>query len=271
LELTNAERYEDSQIKISQTITALTDTSVEFDLNLSDLPNISGQYFLFFTNKYRLRTDGFPVYYMGTPIIVNVVPDTLASGLQNIRVSGNNFGSASNVASVSLELLDSQIYDQHTITVPQKIITFSDSLIEFDVNTDDFSTAGIYYLFFTNKHGLRNEVGYPVHVSLSPSGVRNITHPFQTFELRQSYPNPFNPSTTISYTIPEKSKVVLTIFSMLGQKVRTLVNEALVTPGFRQVTWNARDDFGNSVPSGLYFCKLEAGDKVLSRKILFIK
>jgi len=83
--------------------------------------------------------------------------------------------------------------------------------------------------------------------------------------LYQNYPNPFNPTTTISYQIMVRSRVVLRVFDILGREVATLVN-AEQGPGFRSVQFDA----GN-LSSGLYFCRLETGNGVLIRKILVMK
>lgn len=75
----------------------------------------------------------------------------------------------------------------------------------------------------------------------------------QFVSLSQNYPNPFNPSTTITYGLPRAASVSLRIFNTLGQELALLVNEQK-PPGYHQATWNA------SVPSGIYFYRLQVGD-----------
>jgi hypothetical protein len=77
------------------------------------------------------------------------------------------------------------------------------------------------------------------------------------FILKQNYPNPFNPSTTIEYSLPVSADVKITIYNMLGQEVRTLLNESKIA-GSHSVTWNARDKNDNSLSSGIYFYELRA-------------
>ena len=77
--------------------------------------------------------------------------------------------------------------------------------------------------------------------------------------LRQNYPNPFNPATTIKYELPVGGKAELTIFNLLGQEIRTLVN-AQQPAGAHQVQWDGRDESGKEVTSGIYFYQLKAGD-----------
>ncbi|MEL6824357.1 MAG: FlgD immunoglobulin-like domain containing protein, partial [Calditrichota bacterium] len=78
-----------------------------------------------------------------------------------------------------------------------------------------------------------------------------------TFEVSDNYPNPFNPSTTIRYQLPERSDVKLFIYNMLGQKVRTLVNTE-ENLGFYTVEWNGLNDTGQQVASGVYIMRFEA-------------
>jgi hypothetical protein len=90
------------------------------------------------------------------------------------------------------------------------------------------------------------------------------------FLLTQNYPNPFNPATTIRYEIPNESRVVLKVYNMLGQEVRTLANTTQGR-GVYHVQWDGKNESGNMVSSGVYLYRLEAGSTVKSRKMLFIK
>jgi hypothetical protein len=85
------------------------------------------------------------------------------------------------------------------------------------------------------------------------------------FKLTQNYPNPFNPSTTIKYSIPEAAKVKLTLFNLLGEELKTLVNEEKVAGNY-SIEFNA-----SSLPSGVYFYQLKAGDFTSVKKMLLIK
>jgi len=85
------------------------------------------------------------------------------------------------------------------------------------------------------------------------------------FSLAQNYPNPFNPTTVISFSLPVASDVTLRVYNVLGQEVKTLVNENL-SAGEHQVTFNA-NDFG----SGVYFYKISAGSFTDTRKMMLVK
>jgi hypothetical protein len=77
-----------------------------------------------------------------------------------------------------------------------------------------------------------------------------------SFALIQNYPNPFNPSTTIRYELPVTSKVTIAIYNVLGQKVRTLVNE-IQNAGPQLQVWNSKSDAGSNVASGVYFYRIQ--------------
>ncbi len=84
------------------------------------------------------------------------------------------------------------------------------------------------------------------------------------------YPNPFNPSTTITYSLPEAAPVTVVIYDVLGQQVRQLISQNNA-PGRYQVQWDARDSQGRSVASGVYIAKINAGTSTLSQKMLLLK
>jgi photosystem II stability/assembly factor-like uncharacterized protein len=85
------------------------------------------------------------------------------------------------------------------------------------------------------------------------------------FKLEQNYPNPFNPSTTIVFHLPERSFVSLKVFDVLGREVATLVSEELHAGNY-PVIWEAA-----ALPSGVYFCQLQAGSFVETKKLVLIR
>ena len=86
----------------------------------------------------------------------------------------------------------------------------------------------------------------------------------EAFSLAQNYPNPFNPSTTITFSIPRTSRVILTIVDALGRTQAVLMNEER-SAGTYQTVWNA------NVPSGVYFYRLQAGDYMETKKMILLK
>jgi hypothetical protein len=85
-----------------------------------------------------------------------------------------------------------------------------------------------------------------------------------------NYPNPFNPQTTINYSIRKAGKVSLDVYNLAGQKVKTLVNDRK-TAGSHNVVWNGKDDAGNNVSSGVYFYRITNGKESKTNKMILMK
>ncbi len=92
----------------------------------------------------------------------------------------------------------------------------------------------------------------------------------RTFALDQNYPNPFNPTTLIRFQIPEGSNVNLKIYNSLGQEIRTLASQ-FYESGEYQTVWDAKDNSGNKVPSGVYFYRINAGNYSQIKKMMLIR
>ena len=92
----------------------------------------------------------------------------------------------------------------------------------------------------------------------------------QAYVLAQNYPNPFNPTTTISYSIKNPGQVELNIYNVLGQNVRTLVNE-YQNAGTYSTCWNGRNDSGDEVATGIYFYRIKSGDFSQIKKMVMMK
>jgi len=88
--------------------------------------------------------------------------------------------------------------------------------------------------------------------------------------LEQNYPNPFNPTTQIRFYLPSEANVALTVYNVAGQEVRTLANDMLPV-GEHVVTWDGRDNVGNTVSTGVYFYKLISGNTTHIRKMVMLK
>jgi hypothetical protein len=88
--------------------------------------------------------------------------------------------------------------------------------------------------------------------------------------LEQNHPNPFNPQTTIHYTLSAADHVTLAVYDATGRLVRTLINENQPA-GARDVIWNGQDDRGNTVASGVYFYKMTAGKFTETRRMVMLK
>ena len=100
--------------------------------------------------------------------------------------------------------------------------------------------------------------------------VPNINVSANNFTLKDNYPNPFNPLTTISYDLPKDSFVSITIYDMLGNVVNNLVNTNQ-SSGYKSVQWNAKDNLSQPVSAGVYLYSIETKDFRQTKKMILLK
>ena len=129
----------------------------------------------------------------------------------------------------------------------------------------------MYYNFASTNNTLlwNNEVPWVLYIDLSELSTDNIGMPLE-FTLHQNYPNPFNPITSIRYDLPNAGNVSLVIYDMMGREVRTLLNNN-TEAGFQSVTWDATNNFGNSVGAGVYIYQIKADGFIQSKKMILLK
>ena len=142
----------------------------------------------------------------------------------------------------------------------------SDALLNYNFEDQDLPTVNkVYYVL--EQVDLDGTVtrSSAVEVIL---GARHI--PLPTEFATNVYPNPFNPSTTISYELPSDALVSIVIYDALGQEVRRLVSKQTIA-GRYQIQWDSRDNQGRSVGSGVYIAQVEAGNFSHSQKMLLLK
>ncbi len=118
--------------------------------------------------------------------------------------------------------------------------------------------AGIYAAFTTD---------FVTDVGDETDATDNLPY---HFELSQNYPNPFNPVTTIVYSLPRRSHVTVEVFNVLGQRVRSLVDRE-ESAGAYTISWNGDDASGESVATGVYLYRFQAGDHIETKKMLLLK
>ncbi|MFA7030214.1 MAG: choice-of-anchor J domain-containing protein, partial [Candidatus Cloacimonadaceae bacterium] len=107
-------------------------------------------------------------------------------------------------------------------------------------------------------------------VTVEATPLEDPTVPVLATELQGNYPNPFNPETTIRYSVKETVPVTIEVYNLKGQLVRTLVNE-VKTAGNYSVVWNGRDSHNQPVSSGVYFYKMNAGKYSNTKKMIMMK
>tara|TARA_B100000287_G_scaffold225046_1_gene212376 strand:+ start:629 stop:2422 length:1794 start_codon:yes stop_codon:yes gene_type:complete len=92
----------------------------------------------------------------------------------------------------------------------------------------------------------------------------------EKFSLSQNYPNPFNPVTRMDYTLPKRSRVVISIYNVLGQEVKTIINREQEY-GYHSITWDGIDNRGKQMSSGVYFARMNSESFSQTKKMLLVK
>ena len=106
--------------------------------------------------------------------------------------------------------------------------------------------------------------GSPTLSFINKQSIPNV------YVLDQNHPNPFNPTTTLRYDLPEDAMVNITIYDMMGRQVKTLIN-GKQSAGYKSLKWNATNNLGQSVSAGLYLYMIQAGDFRQIRKMVLFK
>lgn len=107
----------------------------------------------------------------------------------------------------------------------------------------------------TTSQGLSDEDTHYVSYEMAKRASESVVNLPEQFVLEQNYPNPFNPTTEIKYGLPEASHVTLTVFTVTGQKIRTIV-DTRKRAGYHNARWDGKDAFGDEVASGLYIYRI---------------
>ena len=90
------------------------------------------------------------------------------------------------------------------------------------------------------------------------------------FMLHQNYPNPFNPKTTLEYELPLNAFIKITIYDLLGNRIKNLVNDHY-SKGSHSISWHARNNQGQTVSAGVYLYKVQAGEFQSTKKMILLK
>jgi hypothetical protein len=132
--------------------------------------------------------------------------------------------------------------------------------VKWDYLTGGNLVAANNYLIISEKHGYISVFQYDPTIGINEKKRDNYS-----FQLEQNYPNPFNPSTSISFSVPEKTHVYLRVFNILGKQVKVLKDEVM-EKGRYEIMWNAA-----GLSSGIYIYTLQVNNKIISKKLTLLK
>jgi hypothetical protein len=111
-----------------------------------------------------------------------------------------------------------------------------------------------------------------IHIGELQTGITNkeTDRTAADFVLNDNYPNPFNPETTIEYELPQAGPVRLEVYNILGQKIKTLIDQNQVA-GVHRVVWNGKNELSEAVASGIYLYRIQSQDFEATKRMLLIR
>ncbi len=245
-----------------------SDTTYTF--NVQFLQSVSGGYIASTDGKMEvefgrnsLKDNLYVIAFAGNSDILNVeIENSISTKLSSIYTLSPVGYELNRPAALKIYLDPNKI---SSIPLDELTIAYWDGtrwvkLNSIVSNSGDFITAEISKLghFIVTR---KTEV--------AEGGVPMVDIP-KKFELYQNYPNPFNPSTSISFDLPEDAFVSLKIYNVIGQEVKTLVNE-FKNAGRYTIIWDGRDNAGKIMPSGIYFYRITAGNFSKTLKMVLAK
>ncbi|MFH1252307.1 MAG: PKD domain-containing protein [bacterium] len=130
--------------------------------------------------------------------------------------------------------------------------------------------AGVYYYRIVSVDFHGNESNCSAAISATISAIYELTGIPTEFALKGNYPNPFNPTTNIPFDLPKSARVILRVYDYRGSLIRTLVSE-IRNSGYHTAVWDARNDAGRGVASGVYVVRLQADQFSATNKILLMR
>jgi len=143
--------------------------------------------------------------------------------------------------------------------------------VSFDSGIYRTITASVFFGALVDGTGINTKTNIMTQYLnfFATVNIENVEIPLLT-QLGSNYPNPFNPSTTISFSNPEESNIEIIVYNNKGQKIKTLVNEVL-SAGEHTVIWNGTDNRNAAVASGVYLYKMKAGNYTSIKKMILLK
>jgi photosystem II stability/assembly factor-like uncharacterized protein len=235
-----------------------------------------------FGSSWKKTSESFAVYDTRYPINAHYVYSLAANNVSIFAATMDGLFASSNNG-ISWALLTNKVLVRLVASGSELFAINTDAQIVH--STDKGASWSFITSVRTGEAGLDYRIGtYSlavdsnwIYVGTTGGGVCRTPRPrlsitdapaspivVNRFSLYPNYPNPFNPSTTISYSLPKTAIVSLCLFNTLGQVIATLVNERK-DAGFYQITWNA------NVPSGIYFYRLQAAEFVETKKVVLLK
>ena len=154
------------------------------------------------------------------------------------------------------------------ILIDDDAMTNTDWFDSLEVGSQFGDVRGIWtYSFGTYKISLRDDSD---HGTITGVNEDRVAQPYE-YSLSQNYPNPFNPTTNIKFSLADQQPVTIAIYNVRGQLVNTLMQNQSLQPGSHVINWDGTDKAGNTVGSGVYIYRIQAGDFIKAKKMTLIR
>ena len=144
-----------------------------------------------------------------------------------------------------------------------------------EYNLKNYVGRKVYLRFFFRTDMMNVDEGFfiddlRVYKSIPVESKADNDIALAPISLLKNYPNPFNAQTSISFSLTEKQNVSLHIYNIMGQKIRTLLDNKL-TEGFNTIVWDGKNNEGHDVGSGVYLYRLSTNDQSVSKRMILLK
>ncbi len=209
--------------------------------------------------QYLVEGDPSLQVFTKTPLRLDVtLPEALPLAPENLTVT------ISNLSAVTAESLNVTLWlNDSTFTTLWMKPGQPSLTIPFAAGTEHSVMVTI-----TGDNVLAFQRAVPI-ASAGAEPERDAVLP-QVLTLAQNYPNPFNPETTIDFALPRAAHITLVVFDILGKHVTTLV-DADLSAGAHRTVWRGTSGGGLAAPSGIYYCRLQSSDGMITRKMLLVR
>ncbi len=251
-------------IKDGRYISGATDDTLTLDpVDLSD----TGDYVCSINN-----TIATSLYLFSRPKHVTVIDTTAPAAPQNlVEEAGDGQVTLTWNQNTESDFLRYRVYSGTAVN-PTTLVDSTSSITDTTKILANLTNGTPYYFRITAVDVTLNESGYSNEVSATPTSlsVSDQDRLPTEFALHPAYPNPFNPSTTVKFDVPQLTDMTVVVYDLLGREVVTLV-EGAVQPGYHRVVWYGNAADGSEVPTGMYIARLVTPEYAKSIKMVLLK
>ncbi len=183
----------------------------------------------------------------------------------SISANGNIAGIQLTVSANNL-----QINENIPMTVESNLVGDQHIILMYGLNGETLSGDKIQLFTASEDYEILSIIAANILSKAMNIEQRNGLLP-ETFELSQNFPNPFNPSTEIKFTVGKDELISLNIYDIQGRLVSSLIDNYFYSAGSYKMNWDGKNQYGTQVPSGMYLYKLESSNQIVTRKMVLMK